>query len=356
MAVLGKDDRLRDAHVTAVFEALEETERYSGSRVRQKGANEDRITGNMVIAVYQHDTSRELDPQLHTHAVAANLTYDGAEGRWKALQAGGIYERRAFISEVYRNALAREVLRLGYGIESQRDSRGRDCGFEIAGLPGELLRRFSQRSRQRDEATREFERARGRLPTDNEIAVLVRESRPAIRKRYATRWGARLRESRPPNWPERPAPSCKGGFSAAWQQHATWSGVPAIGRCRPWKRKSGGNPEWSVSVRSASVASEVAWQVNERGAHALEVVLHKATYVLPWSQFLYAEGGEDEVRLVFATHDVMVKGSGLAALLTDVAAHRLAAVTEPLSADRFLGRGMSCVRELAVRRVGQGEE
>jgi hypothetical protein len=164
-------------HMTAVSEALEEAERCSAARVRQNGANEDRSTGNMVIAVYQHDASRELDPQLHTHAVAANLTYDGVEGRWKALQARGIYARRAYISEVYRNALAREMLRLGYGIESQRDSRGRDCGFEIAGLPGDLLRRFSQRSRPRDEAAREFETEHGRPPTDNEIAVLVRESR-----------------------------------------------------------------------------------------------------------------------------------------------------------------------------------
>ena len=37
------------------------------------------------VAAYTHDTSRELDPQLHTHAVAANLTYDGTEARWKAL-------------------------------------------------------------------------------------------------------------------------------------------------------------------------------------------------------------------------------------------------------------------------------
>jgi len=177
LAVLGTDDGLRDAHMTAVSEALEEAERYSAARVRQNGANGDRITGNMAIAVYQHDTSRELDPQLHTHAVAANLTYDGAESRWKALQAGGIYERRAYISEVYRNALAREVLRLGYQIESQRDSRGHDCGFEIAGLPDGLLRRFSQRSRQRDQAAREFENVHGRPPSDNEVAVLVRESR-----------------------------------------------------------------------------------------------------------------------------------------------------------------------------------
>jgi hypothetical protein len=34
---------------------------------------------------------------LHTHAVAANLTFDGAENRWKALQASPIYERRAYL-------------------------------------------------------------------------------------------------------------------------------------------------------------------------------------------------------------------------------------------------------------------
>ena len=44
------------------------------------GANDTRITSNLVIARYDHDTSRELDPQIHSHLVAANLTYDGVEG------------------------------------------------------------------------------------------------------------------------------------------------------------------------------------------------------------------------------------------------------------------------------------
>ncbi len=66
---------------------------------------------------------------------------------------------------------------LGYEIESGRDMKGRDCGFEIRGVPDELMTRFSQRSRQRDEAISEFVANKGRRPTDNEIAVLVRESR-----------------------------------------------------------------------------------------------------------------------------------------------------------------------------------
>jgi ATP-dependent exoDNAse (exonuclease V) alpha subunit len=129
------------------------------------------------VATYRHDTSRELDPQLHTHAVAANLTYDGVEGRWKALQASGLYERRAYLTEVYRNALAQQVRGLGYEIEQRPDSRGRDLGFEIRGVSDELLDRYSQRSAQRDAAIKEFKEQHGRKPTDDEVAVLVRESR-----------------------------------------------------------------------------------------------------------------------------------------------------------------------------------
>jgi conjugative relaxase-like TrwC/TraI family protein len=87
-----------------------------------------------------------LDPQLHTHAVAANLTYDGVEDRWKALQASGLSGRRTYLTEVYRNALAQEVRALGYKIDQRRDPRGRDLGFEIRGVADVLLDRYSQRS------------------------------------------------------------------------------------------------------------------------------------------------------------------------------------------------------------------
>jgi conjugative relaxase-like TrwC/TraI family protein len=177
MAILGGDERLLQAHQNAVNQALCELEATAAARVRRAGAQSDRTTGNLVLAVYQHDTSRELDPQLHTHAVAANLTYDGAEGRWKALQASGIYEKRAYLTEVYRNSLAFQLRQLGYEIENRRDGKSRDCGFEISGFPNELLNKFSQRSRQRDEAIDRFIAANGRKPTDNEIAMLVRESR-----------------------------------------------------------------------------------------------------------------------------------------------------------------------------------
>ena len=114
-----------------------------------------------MVALYHHDTSRELDPQLHAHAVAAKLTYDDVGGRVEGASGRGIYERRAYLSEVYRNALAREILQLGYEIEDRRDSKGNDAGFEIRGVSKELIEKYSQRSQQRDARHRGVRRDEG---------------------------------------------------------------------------------------------------------------------------------------------------------------------------------------------------
>ena len=100
----------------------------------------------------------------------------------------------------------------------------------------------------------------------------------------------------------------------------------------------------------ASAGSPRAWRVaRESSQIALEVVLLDRTYVLPWSQFVFAEGGDDEVRIVFATHDVLAKGCGLQQLLSDLAAQRLVGLDEPTRAERF-GNGRS-IRELTVHKV-----
>jgi conjugative relaxase-like TrwC/TraI family protein len=97
MAIVGGDGRLIEAHDRAVKEALAEMERWAATRVRADKENGNRVTGNLIVACYRHDSSRSLDPQIH-HCVAANMTHDAVEDRWKALQASGIYERRAFLS------------------------------------------------------------------------------------------------------------------------------------------------------------------------------------------------------------------------------------------------------------------
>jgi hypothetical protein len=86
---------------------------------------------------------------------------------------------------------------------------------------------------------------------------------------------------------------------------------------------------------------------------ALQIILLRRTYVLPWSQFLYAEGGKDEVRLAFATHDVLVKGSNLNQLMANLAAHGLTRIQEPIRPDRFPNTDGPVIREIAVEKVEQ---
>jgi hypothetical protein len=112
--------------------------------------------------------------------------YDGTEGRWKALQASGIYERRSYLTEVYRNALAREVRLLGYAIDSRVNPKGRDCGFEIRGISDELLTKYSQRSRESIMViTSDKERLRetvARSTARQSASELARSPRPGLQQ------------------------------------------------------------------------------------------------------------------------------------------------------------------------------
>lgn len=104
-------------------------------------------------------------------------------------------------------------------------------------------------------------------------------------------------------------------------------------------------------MNRASVDDDRPWRTGrDANQNSLELVLIGRTYVLPWTQFLYAEGGEDEVSLVFATHTVVIRGAGLQVLLADVAAHRLVGVNEPLRAERFTVRTGMSIRELVVTK------
>ena len=78
MAILGGDERLLAAHERAVAETMEELEKHAASRVRQDGANGDRTTGNLALAIYHHDTSR--DPQKKKDAPSSSPSEETSLG------------------------------------------------------------------------------------------------------------------------------------------------------------------------------------------------------------------------------------------------------------------------------------
>ncbi|EGJ1992325.1 conjugative relaxase, partial [Escherichia coli] len=68
MAMPGGDKRLIDAHNQAVDFAVRQVEALASTRVMTDGQSETVLTGNLVMALFNHDTSRDQEPQLHTHA------------------------------------------------------------------------------------------------------------------------------------------------------------------------------------------------------------------------------------------------------------------------------------------------
>jgi hypothetical protein len=95
-----------------------------------------------------------------------------------------------------------------------------------------------------------------------------------------------------------------------------------------------------------------AWKTTTDDRPAgMEIILLNRTFVLPWNQFIYAEGSNDEVRIAFATHDIVVIGSCLGSLLTDLSAQRVSQLREPVRADRFASDPGPRITSISVRKV-----
>jgi conjugative relaxase-like TrwC/TraI family protein len=150
-ALVGNDQRIIESHDESVQVAMRELQIYAATRVRKQNQYAHRVTGNVVGAVFRHDTSRALDPHLHSHCILFNATRDTVEDRWKALEACEMVTAQKFVRNVYYHELVRSLQKFGYGIEN--NPRG---DFEIAAVSKELIDRFSKRHRQIDEKTREL--------------------------------------------------------------------------------------------------------------------------------------------------------------------------------------------------------
>ena len=143
-ALVGGDDRVREAHREAVTTALTELERYTQARIGGNHAAE--TTGKFVAAKFEHDTARPVDgyaaPQLHTHAVIFNMT-ERADGSTRAVQPQSYFDSQQFATAVYQSELMYRLSQLGYEI-----APGRSGAPEIKGYTQEYLDASSPRSQQ----------------------------------------------------------------------------------------------------------------------------------------------------------------------------------------------------------------
>src|ERR1700678_2362457 len=146
-ALVGGDDRIREAHRESVTVALNEMEKYV--QARMGGNAPAQTTGAWAVAKFEHDSSRPVDgyaaPQLHTHAVVFNVT-ETADGNTRALQPQELYKTQQYATAVYRSERASRLQGMGYEIE-----RGEHGQPEIKGYTREYLEASSPRRQQIEE-------------------------------------------------------------------------------------------------------------------------------------------------------------------------------------------------------------
>ncbi len=174
LAMVGGDDRVRVAFTESVKVALAEMERFAAVRERRGNAamsEEFRLTGNFLGAMFLHDTSRDLDPQLHVHAVLANATWSRERNQWLALKQNEMLRASPYLRQVLYRELAGRLRSLGYEPYEMNSK-----GFSIRGVE-HLRERYSKRTNHIQKLADAFAAEKGRRATKREVEILVRESR-----------------------------------------------------------------------------------------------------------------------------------------------------------------------------------
>jgi conjugative relaxase-like TrwC/TraI family protein len=170
------DPGVVESHDVAVRAVLEHLERFGATtRVRRNGMRYHPDASGLVVATFGQATSREDDPQLHTHVVVSSKV-QAPDGRWMALDACYLKRHQRALGGLYQSVLRAELTHR-YGVAWGPIENGH---AEIAGLPRELLETFSKRTAQVDAALGgkidEFRDREGRDPSRWERAVLTREA------------------------------------------------------------------------------------------------------------------------------------------------------------------------------------
>ena len=170
------DPGLLAAHNTAVAAVLTHVERYGATtRIRAGDRRAHPEVDGLIMAVFPQATSREDDPQLHSHVVVSGKVL-APDGRWLALDGHYLKKKQRALGGLYQSVLRAE-LSSRYGVAWGPIENGQ---AEIEGVPVELLDAFSKRTAQVDECLAEkvdeFRQREGRDPTRWERAALTREA------------------------------------------------------------------------------------------------------------------------------------------------------------------------------------
>lgn len=190
-ALVHGDENIIAAHDTAVAAALLEAEMLAAARYTVNGKTCVERTHKIVAATFRHETSREVDPDLHTHAFVLNMT-QRENGEWRALVNDGIVHSLRHLGNVYKAELAKELERQGFLLRYDRNGT-----FDLAHFTDRQIHEFSGRRNKIDAKLAEWGLNRETASADqrDRAAMQTRERKSEInRDDVRAAWQARAKE------------------------------------------------------------------------------------------------------------------------------------------------------------------
>jgi len=278
----GTQALITQAHHAAIRDVIELLERdVAMTRVGAKGPRgavaQVEVRG-VIATAYDHYDSRAADPQLHTHVVVANRVQAVQDGKWRTLNSRAIHAAVTGLSEQYNAVLSDHLTQiLGVGWEARDRGAGRSTGWEITGVPQELMDEFSSR-------TRNIEQVKDRLVADY---VHQHGRQPSSKLLWQFRQQATL-ETRPPKQQH-----SLSDLTVSWRERAT----SVLGEDAP---------TWASALIAASAgepllrADDIAWDDLEQVAEV--VVQQVGDRQATWKRWhLHAEAVRQTMMLRFAS-------------------------------------------------------
>lgn len=171
-------DKIREAHDNAVKQAMNKVEKdYLYTRVSIDGKIQTVKADGMAYASFQHDTSRALDPQLHTH----NFIFTPVlkNGKFNAQTNEAFFNNKLYLGQFYRNELAYNLNQLGFGIEITSIEKGL---FELKEIPKDIINEFSKRSQEIKELEESYKKKYPKESLAEIKARITQESKKAKTK------------------------------------------------------------------------------------------------------------------------------------------------------------------------------
>ncbi|MEU2198931.1 MobF family relaxase [Isoptericola sp. NPDC019482] len=322
LADAGIQAAIWEAHHAAVADVVAFFERgVAATRVgaaTKSGAVAQVGVIGIVAAAYDHFDSRAADPHLHTHVVVSSKARAVLDGSWRALDGRPIHAATVALSELHQGLVAdRLTAVLGVGWEERSRGPGRNPSWDLTAVPDQLVRLFSARAREIDEAkdelVAEWTASHGRSPSAKVVLGLRQHATLATR-------------------PAKKRDQSLDDLTSQWQQRASrvldrdateWANAQVrAARRHPWS---------ATAYRAKDVPADA---VDALAAHVLAVVSEKRSTWRHWN--LYAEVSRQLMAWRFATTE---DREGVAALIVATAereSERLTPVESTTTPARFL--------------------